>query len=108
LRYEPSELDATCVLAQLARHEHLLAIRSGEAGQSPVLQVVIFGAMAFELPLPGLPFEEDRAWLFDSLDRTVARLQWHELVDVLAGRTPGNAVQLQLDCVPGPAAKAYA
>jgi len=100
LRYEPSKLNATCVLAQLARHEHLLAIRSGAAGQSPVLQVVIFGTMAFELPLPGFPFEEDSAWLFDSLRRKVARLRWHELVDALAGRTPRDAVQLRLDCTP--------
>ncbi|MGB7686055.1 MAG: hypothetical protein WBL45_09780 [Solirubrobacterales bacterium] len=64
LRYEPEKLDATSVLAQLHRHEHLLALRKGQAGQSPVLQAVIFGESAYELPLPGLPIERDRAWLF--------------------------------------------
>jgi hypothetical protein len=105
LRYEPSKLSATGDLAQLGRHEHLLAIRTGEAGQSSVLQVVIFGTMAFELPLPGLPCDDDRAWLFDSLQRKVARLRWHELVEVLSGRGPRDAVQLQLDSVSSPVAE---
>lgn len=108
LRYEPSKLNETCVLAQLARHEHLLAIRTGQAGQSPVLQVVIFGTMAFELSLPGLPLDEDRAWLFDSLQRKVGRLRWHELVEVLSGRGPDDAVQLRLDCVSSPEAETFA
>jgi len=108
LRYEPSKLNATSVLAQLARHEHLLAIRSGEPGQSPVLQVVIFGEMAYELPLPGLLFGKDRAWLFDSLRRTVVRLQWDELESKLGGRTPDSTIQLRLDCRTPSAAAAFA
>lgn len=95
-RYEPSKLDATSVLAQLERHEHLLAIRGGEAGQSAVLQVVVFGRIAHELELPGLPIDRDRAWLFDSQRRKVTRLAWEDLEEQLSARTPTGAAQLAL------------
>lgn len=96
-RYEPSKLDATSVLAQLHRHEHLLALRKGEAGQAPVLQAVVFGESAYELPLPGLPIERDRAWLFDSKGRRVLRLEWADLEKRLNARGPEGAAQLELE-----------
>ncbi len=95
-RYEPAKLDATSVLAQLQRHEHLLALRTGENGQSPVLQAVIFGRTAYELPLPGLPIERDRAWLFDSVGRSLLRLEWAELEERLNAREPEGPTQLEL------------
>ncbi len=96
-RYEPSKLAATSVLARLYQHEHLLALRAGQAGQSPVLQAVIFGESAYELPLPGLPIERDRAWLFDSVGRNLIRLDWAELEERLSGRGPKGAAQLELE-----------
>jgi hypothetical protein len=96
-RYEPSKLAATSVLAQLHRHEHLLALRKGQAGQSPVLQVVIFGESTYELTLPGLPIERDRAWLFDSVGRSLVRLDWAELEERLSGRGLEKADQLELE-----------
>lgn len=95
-RYEPSKLAATSVLAQLERHEHLLAIRGGSAGQSAVLQVVLFGRIAHELDLPGFPNVEDRAWFFDSLRRKVTRLVWEDLEKRLGVRTADGATQLAL------------
>lgn len=97
-RYEPSKLAATSVLAQLERHEHLLAIRRrGTAGQRAVLQVVVFGRIAHELELPGFPTGEDRVWLFDSLRRKVTRLSWDELEERLSVRTPRGVTQLALE-----------
>jgi hypothetical protein len=105
-RYEPSKLDATSALAQLHRHEHLLALRRGQAGQSPVIQAVIFGDSAYELPLPGLPIERDQAWLFDSVERSLLRLDWAELEERLNGRGPEGATQLQLGIASGTASTA--
>lgn len=96
LRYEPEKLDANSVLARLHRHEHLLALRKGQAGQPAVLQAVIFGESAYELPLPGLPIERDRDWLFDSVGRGLLRLGWTELEERLSARGPEGAAQLEL------------
>lgn len=96
LRYEPEKLDATSVLARLHRHEHLLALRKGQAGQPTVLQAVIFGESSYELPLPGLPIERDRAWLFDSVGRGLLRLGWTELEERLSARGPEGAARLEL------------
>jgi hypothetical protein len=103
LRYEPEKLDATSVLAQLHRHEHLLALRKGQEGQSPVLQAVIFGESAYELPLPGLPIERDRAWLFDSVGGGLLRLEWADLEKQLNARGPEGATQLELEITSDPA-----
>jgi hypothetical protein len=94
-RYEPSKLVATSPLAQLERHEHLLAIRGAEPGQSAVLHVVVFGRIAHELDLPGFPIDEDRAWLFNSLRRKVTRLAWDELEEQLNARTAADTIQLK-------------
>ena len=96
-RYEPAQLDATSALAQLHRHEHLLALRKGQEGQSAVLQLVIFGESAYELPLPGLPIERDRAWLFNSVERSLVRLEWADLEKQLNARGPKGAAQLELE-----------
>ena len=99
-RYEPSKLAATSVLAQLERHEHVLSIRRGTAGQSAVLQVVLFGRIVHELELPGFPVGEERAWLFDSLRRKVSRMSWGELDERLGARSPSGVTQLALELGP--------
>jgi hypothetical protein len=96
-RYEPSRLDATSILAQLHQHEHLLALRKGQAAQSPVLQAVIFGESTYELSLPGLPIERDRVWLFDSLRRSLIRLEWADLEERISNRGTEGAAQLELE-----------
>jgi len=54
--------------AALTPDEHLVAIYDGSP---PLAQIVLFGRMLLELPLPGLDVCSSRAWLLSARDRTV-------------------------------------
>jgi hypothetical protein len=95
----PTTLDSTSCLAALFGHEHLLAIRAGQEGQCAVLQIVIFGRIAYELDLVGLRVPQDRAWLFDGVRRKVRRLGWAELETALGSRASQRTEQLHLDAL---------
>ena len=54
--------------------DHLVALHLPEhAGQPPLGQVVLFGQLLLELPLPGLRLQSDIGWRFDAKRRRVTQ-----------------------------------
>jgi hypothetical protein len=65
---------------RLSPSDHLVALHPPErAGQPPLGQVVLFGQLLLELPLPGLHLRSDVGWLFDAKQRRVIEAPLAEL-----------------------------
>jgi hypothetical protein len=60
------------LVATLTRSEHLFALHVPEhRAEAPLAQLVLFGRMLIELPLPGISIPESYAWIFFATSRRV-------------------------------------
>jgi hypothetical protein len=69
----PRKPAATHALAGRRRPgEHVMAVYgAGRAGGAPLAQIVLFGRILLELPLPGLDVRSFCTWLLSTADRRV-------------------------------------